>query len=144
VAVAGVSVAQARVLRFTVPVPPEETNPNRHVDRWTKADAAREQRGWWQMAALEVRQRSTLAGAWQGVFGKARLSAVVTWCTGRRRIDDDNLISSLKSGRDGLRDAGIVRDDSLRWLTWGQITQQRCPRGCRCGGRVEVTVEETV
>lgn len=38
-----------------------------------------------------------------------------------RPLDIANAISSLKGAIDGLVDAGVVPDDSHKWVTWGEV-----------------------
>jgi hypothetical protein len=58
-------------------------------------------------------------------IGKRKVSLEVTLGPRDRQSDADNL---LKSCLDGLRDAGLLVDDSPRWLELGPVTYTRGPR----------------
>jgi hypothetical protein len=50
--------------------------------------------------------------------GRRRLSAVVTLGPRQKRMDPDNVCKLLF---DSCKRAGIIRDDSERWLEWGGL-----------------------
>lgn len=137
-----------RTLTVELPLPPAKLNPNNSRGGFVqlsngrrlypKSQAAAEYRelcGW----SLYIRKRKE----WDHVaFYFARLSFRFLWCTGRRAWDADNALSAMKPAIDCLRDVGVLRDDGAKRVTYGAVESLHCPRRCRCGGRVEVTVEE--
>ena len=89
-----------------LPWPPKELNPNARTHWARKSKAAKAYR-----AACHVLTKQSGVVAPEGKVG-----LVLEFCPpDRRRRDDDNCLSSFKSGRDGMADAlGI--DDS-RFVT---------------------------
>lgn len=139
-----------RTLTVTLPLPPAALSPNgsrggyitvvnragRKVRIYKRSTAAADYR--W-----ECEQHLRLFGpTGAGEFYFARLSVTFRWCKGRRAWDADNALSALKPGVDALRDAGILRDDGAKRVSYGGVESVKCPRGCGCGGRVEIVVEE--
>jgi hypothetical protein len=83
---------------------------NRDVRETSKAFAG---------AAIRWRPRDYMAS-------KAALRYTVTWPKGKRRLNDpDNLLGQLKPVTDGIRDAGLIQDDSPRWLTLLPVEQEK-------------------
>ena len=85
-----------------LPLPPKELSPNARI-HWAKKAAAtyeyRSQCGWIaRVAGLKFR-------------GPVRIEYLFRFCD-RRRRDLDNLIKSMKPALDGLRDAGVIAEDS--------------------------------
>lgn len=59
---------------------------------------------------------------------------------GYRPHDVQNAIAALKASIDGMVDAGIVPNDSARWVSWGEVQIQSVVPGDRLGEGVFVTV----
>jgi Holliday junction resolvase RusA-like endonuclease len=106
----------------------------------------------WRRRAAAVKQArsdahvAALAARWEylGMFlggalfdGPVRVSAVIGWSKGRKRMDNQNAIACLKSHVDGLQDAAIVGDD--KQVTEFEIQQGRDPDGV---GFVRLEVRE--
>jgi len=94
-----------RVLRLTLALPPRECSPN-----W---------RGHWgtkRRAVKAYREASCLRGLSVKAFPFRRMVAATLnlhfFFSRANRRDSDNLVASFKAARDGLADAGIVKDDS--------------------------------
>jgi hypothetical protein len=64
-----------------------------------------------------------------------------------RPRDTANAIGSLKACIDGFVDAGLVPDDSHKWISWGTVDIYRDKKTVeKMGGgkpRVEITLEQT-
>jgi hypothetical protein len=60
----------------------------------------------------------------------------VFWGKGQRMFDDDNLAAGLKPLIDGMRDIGLIRNDSPRWFRL-EARQDRDPER----PRVEIEME---
>ena len=92
---------------ITLPWPPKVLNPNQKVHWRVKAAAAKSYRAACYALCLEAGLRSI---PWDG--------DIHVWLEfyppDRRHRDDDNMISSFKSGRDGLADALKVNDKRFR------------------------------
>jgi crossover junction endodeoxyribonuclease RusA len=57
---------------------------------------------------------------------KATMLYTITWAKGKRRLNDaDNLLAQLKPVTDGLKDAGLIHDDSPDWLTLLPVEQRK-------------------
>ena len=68
---------------------------------------------------------------------KARIT--IYWGKGQRSFDDDNLVEGLKPLIDGMRDIGLIRNDSRRWFRLIPMPdQQRDP----ARPRMEIELEE--
>lgn len=111
-----------------LPWPPKELSPNARVHWSKKSRAARQYR-----AACFVRCRQARL---RELSGKALL--VLEFLPPNRRArDDDNLVASFKSGRDGLADAlGI---DDCHFTTTFSVSEEVVK-----GGAVRVRVMEVV
>lgn len=70
-------------------------------------------------------------------FDRARLVVWITWPDGRRR-DAHNTLPTLKALIDGAVDAGMIKDDSDRYL---QGPDLRTIQGVRCDKRYAVKFE---
>lgn len=102
-----------------LPWPPKELNPNARV-HWSKKSAAAKK---YRAACYLI----TKASGMRAPDGDIRLIIEFVPPDARRR-DDDNCLSSMKSGRDGLADAlGI--DDS-RFVTQLSISKETVKGGC--------------
>jgi len=137
-------------LTLTVPLPPAGCSPN-----W---------RGHWAAKAKDVslyRADGLVAGkqALNSAEGKlwdpnklTTISAVFFAHRSQfpdgaaRPTDDDNCWSCIKPVRDGLRDAGLFKDDSKQYVAMGTMTIYRDKKTVeKMGGgrpRVEITLEQ--
>lgn len=139
-----------RTVTVTLPLPPAGMNPNnsrggfvqlpngRRLYPKARIAADYRQECGWEMV---IHGQRVLDGQ-PAPFYFARLSFTFRWCTGRRAWDADNALSAAKPLVDSLRDAGLLRDDSARRVTYGTVESVKCKRGCRCGGGVEIVIEE--
>jgi hypothetical protein len=137
-----VGVTSPRVLCFRTALPPASLGANR-----TKGHA-------WQSSQDDRETYRSLVytaavAAWFAAYGtrqrpmqRAMLTLRFVWCHGRRALDLDNALSAWKSGQDALVRARILENDSWIYLAVVQLSATRCPRSCRCGGRVEITLQE--
>jgi hypothetical protein len=114
VTLAGVKV---RVKRRRLELPPgpngSRGNPLAHA-RWVKV---------WRTEAKKQAQSLGL-----GTLSRVRISAVIY----RRALgtaDEDNDRARLKPAVDGLRDAGVIRNDTRGFVEWGTVTEERGPMG---------------
>ena len=90
-----------------LPLPPRELWPNSRPSIWAKAKAVREYRtmcGW--IAKAEGLK----------VCGPVTIHYLFRF-NPRRRRDPDNLIAMMKPALDGIRDAGIIPDDTVEDVT---------------------------
>jgi len=117
---------------FTIilPLPPKSLSPNSRSHWRAKA---RDTSNYRKVAAYRV----VLAlGGQRPLWQSATILAQFYHAQARRR-DDDNLIASLKSARDGLVDAGLLADDV-------GLTTLPIRRGIdRNNPRVELTITKT-
>ena len=115
---------QARVLKITLPLPPNMANSRTH----------------WRKKNRQQRDYSLLCYVWSSdrpaaPFSKATISAMVyTWSP----MDMDNLMARLKWPVDFLVSAGWLVDDNPDVLTW-VMPRQAVDRKHR---RVEITLTE--
>lgn len=68
---------------------------------------------------------------------RRRVRFTVYWRT--RRVDPDNLAGGLKPVLDAMRDVGLIKNDSPRWLDM-PAPQQYLAR--KTEPRIEITIEE--
>ncbi len=129
-------------LVFDVPLPPRALSSNGAHGHWaSKARAKAEYRetvSWLAKAAM-LQTNWPVAVAWPrqvdllfGIKGARK--------EGRYQPrDESNALSAFKAGFDGMVDAGVVRDDSRRWMHLGEtrITAEDGP-----WVRITVTVAE--
>ena len=111
-------------MTVTLPWPPKELSPNARVHWSKKSKSAKAYRLACYVLALEAGLRSV---DWEG--------KVHIWLDfyppDKRQRDDDNLVASFKSGRDGLADAlGI---DDKRFVCHPMVREQ-------IGGMVKITL----
>ena len=103
---------QANVIDLTLPFPPEELQPNTHVDRRVKARTAKAyKRGCWLLVRSEMVR--------QGLTGplKEPVRAEIVFVVFNLRRDTDNCVAAFKSGLDGIVATGLLRSDDARSLT---------------------------
>ena len=108
-------------LTVKLPWPPKELSPNARVHWAKKAKAAKA----YKQACFVLAKNAGLSADWEG--------DIHLWITfyppDRRSRDDDNLVASLKNGRDGLALAMGIDDKRFRLHPWVTDT---------LGGYVEV------
>jgi Holliday junction resolvase RusA-like endonuclease len=122
-------------LTVTIPLPPRELSPNYTVGsrgaRLGKAAKIRKYRQAAYLAGLAAINRRA-APKWVAATARATF-----YVRDRRRRDADNALASLKAAFDGLKDAGIVADDSgITHLPVVFVLDKQHPR-------VEITVHAT-
>lgn len=97
-------------MEITLPWPPKHLSPNSRVHWAVRSKAAKAYRQMCYLAALSSKARID----WEG--------EIHLWITmyppDRRRRDDDNVIGSFKSGRDGIAQALGVDDSRFRVHPW--------------------------
>jgi Holliday junction resolvase RusA-like endonuclease len=122
-------------LKVTIPLPPRELSPNYTVGsrgaRLGKAAKIKKYRQTAYLAGLAAINRRA-APRWVAATARATF-----YVRDRRRRDADNALASLKAAFDGLKDAGIVADDSgITHLPVVFVVDKERPR-------VEITVHAT-
>ena len=102
-----------------LPLPPKMLSPNVRA-HW--APKARAVKGYREVAAWEIRRaygfrrRAVLPHVTIDVQYRCPHGAA-----GYVAYDEQNAIAALKSALDGLADAGIVKSDSKKYVSWGSI-----------------------
>ena len=96
-------------ITIVLPLPNRALSPNARVHWAHKAKHVREYRKTAWAATLEA------AGP-QALWTKATAKVSFFFPDNRRR-DADNAMASLKAAWDGMRDAGLIADDSAKVLT---------------------------
>lgn len=95
---------------LVLPYPPAALNPNKRGHWAAKAKAARAYRADCYMLSTGYRNANALVFPAEG-----KISIDVTFHPpDRRHRDDDNMVSTWKSGRDGMADAWGVNDKRFR------------------------------
>ena len=117
-------------IEFTLPWPPQVLNPNKRV-HWAKrakaAKAYRAECGW------QVRSSITIGKLADLTIPEGKLHLWIEFYPPDRRArDDDNMLSSFKSGRDGVADALGVNDN--RFICRHKVMDQ-------IGGMVKVIIK---
>jgi crossover junction endodeoxyribonuclease RusA len=116
-------------MKLTLPWPPRELSPNARVHWAVKSKAAKSYRTLGSYAALLADAKVT----WDGV-----IHAFITFYPpDKRQRDDDNLIASFKSARDGIADALGVDDKRFRIHPY--VSEE-----VRKGGVVEVVLTKRI
>ncbi len=100
-------------LVLVLPLPPRALHVNSRVHWKTKWKAGKEYRYSAFLAGCRARQECRWIPG-----GKVRITAVFYFKTKRNR-DGDNLISWTIAAVNGLRDAGVIVDDSTEHVEWG-------------------------
>ena len=93
---------------ITLPLPAKELRANARVHWAVKHIKTKNARAMAETMGRASRARFT---------GKVLIRPVFYFAKKRRR-DGDNLVSSLKAYIDGLRDAGVIEDDSTEHIEW--------------------------
>ena len=121
-------------LKESFPWPPKQLSPNARVHHMAKAKAAKGYRNDCMMVAMS--SWSTLARSMR-ITDRRLMHIWLVFCPpDNRRRDDDNLIASFKSGRDGIADALSIDD---------QVFCTHFLRGPKVkGGRVQVLITDSV
>lgn len=120
-------------LTIRVPmVPAPELSPNARPHYQAKAKRVRQLREAAKFAAVSA--RNTVGGGplFRGVI---HVRATIGWPKGRRRVDGDNALASLKACWDGFTDAHLWSDD--RYCLFHPVEQVKDPDNL---GYVEVRV----
>jgi len=98
-------------IEVTLPWPPKQLSPNARVHWSVKSKAAKAYRRECHMLTLEAGLR--------GVESQGRLHLWLDFYPpDRRHRDDDNMIASFKSGRDGIADALGIDDKRFICHPW--------------------------
>lgn len=113
---------------ITLPWPPNTLSPNARLHWAARSKAAKAYRHTcWALAKV-----AAITVGWDGVVHLQ----ITFFPPDRRHRDDDNMIASFKSGRDGLADAlGI---DDKRFRVHPVVSGETKP-----GGAVEISISET-
>lgn len=113
-------------LEFEIPLFAIAFGPNDRVHWSTRARRNANVREITKLRGVAA-QRSTKGVGYGFTKGnRATLKYIVTWAKGKRRLNDaDNLIAQLKPCTDGLKDAGLIHDDSPDWLTLLPVEQRK-------------------
>lgn len=106
-------------IRFLLDLPPRELSPNGQHGHWSRVARARQA---YRRACFidSVKWGAQMAPA------KRRISLVFGIQGGRKyRLyqprDVPNAVSAFKAGFDGLRDSGVLVDDSRTWMELGSV-----------------------
>jgi hypothetical protein len=108
------------IATIDLPLPLVGASPNSHAHWRVRAKATKQMREHARLLGLPHKQKEPRP---------LRISA--TFYMGKtldrryRPLDTANAIGALKPYVDGLVDAGIVPDDSHRWISWGKVTLLR-------------------
>jgi hypothetical protein len=118
-----------RAITVEIPGCPDAALSQNSRCHWRKrADVVKQTRALARYCGIDARYDYLNSFSDQVVFdGPVRVSAVIGWSKGRKRMDNQNAIACLKSHVDGLQDASIVGDD--KQVTEFEIQQGRDPEG---------------
>lgn len=94
------------MITIWIPLPPKECHPNARPHHMAKARATKKYR-----TTVAVLARAALGRTPAPKWKKVEVYPVFRVSTNRNR-DRDNALASLKAAFDGLRDAGVIEDDS--------------------------------
>jgi hypothetical protein len=109
----------------TLPLPPLGASPNSRLHYYAKARAVKAARkvAWYWFKRAKPSD-------WNPV---PLILSVVYHCpqctVGYKPRDVQNAIAALKPAVDGMVDAGLIPDDSRKWLSWGEVTLSRRANG---------------
>lgn len=122
---------EMEICRLVIPLDINEMNPNRRgkLREWIRT---------------KKRHKDTARLAWiaAGKPMSESLVAVSVIVRRGRLLDEDNARAGLKAIFDGLFKRGITPDDSPKWVTLGELTQQ-VGGEWRYAPEVEIIVKET-
>ncbi len=130
----------ATAITFEVPLPPRELSSNGSHGHWSrKSRAAKQYRLACRFGALAATQCATAPEIVRCervrvsyLFGIKDARKLGLYCP----RDVSNAIAAFKAGQDGIVDAGLIRDDSARYMELGTVTIDP-----KVGPFVRVTVE---
>lgn len=130
------TIGLATVSAFVVdlPLPVKALSPNAHL-HWRekhKATSAARKNSWYWF-------RRFMPNGWKPA--PIEIAVQYRWgpsAQGYRPRDVQNAIAALKPMIDGMVDAGIIPDDSAKWLSWGRVQIVRCALGDVPGVRITV------
>ena len=111
----------ARAIVIELPLPPRALSSNGSHGHWSKKSReARDYRQECYVTALVNcgRLRPTKRMRVSYTFGIKGARAAGLYCP----RDVSNALAAFKAGQDGLVDAGILVDDSARWMELGTVT----------------------
>lgn len=112
-------------MQITLPWPPKELSPNRRLHWAQKAKIAKQYR----TACFYLAKKSGITIDWDGDIHLF----ITFYPPDKRSRDDDNVISSFKSGRDGLAEALGVNDKRFRTHPWVES---------QIGGMVKIEIKK--
>jgi crossover junction endodeoxyribonuclease RusA len=104
------------VIELTLDFPPATLNPNTRAQWRFKAIVVKAYREACRVDALNARRAAEAEGVTFPLQPPV-LATLTFVLSSQRRRDADNLLSSIKSGMDGLVDAGLLVDDDVKNLT---------------------------
>lgn len=122
----------------TIPLPSTRLSPNlrKHWADFRSAVRAGRKEGWYWF-------RRWKPADWKPV--PVRIN-VLYHCpksaAGYKPRDIENAIAAMKPMIDGMVDAGVIPDDSSRWLTWGEVRLLRTKNGNPPGVHITVIPKE--
>ena len=126
-------------LDVQLPLPPKQLSPNATCHWAAKARATR----LYRQACWAAFQQAKPKG-WTQVPIEIDVSyRCSAKAIGYAPKDIGNAISSLKAAVDAMQDAGVIPNDSKKWLAWGQvslITRKTDPAWLANGDGVTVTI----
>lgn len=99
-------------ITITVPIPDKCLRPNGNKSHWSKVSKARHA----QRLGTFMECKKALAGRKSPMWEKCIVAPEVRFST-HHRMDNDNIIASLKGVFDGIQDAGIVANDQGLWAS---------------------------
>lgn len=121
--------------RVDLPLPDRILSPNAHVHWREKVDAIKGARAhacyWFRREKPKLWTHCPVV-----------ISVIYSYGGGDggyRPRDVQNAIASLKPAIDGMVDAGVVPDDSHKWVQWGPVRLEKCIKGETSGVRITVT-----
>ena len=130
-------------IQATIPLPPCDLSPNARVHWAKRAKATKAHR----FAAYVQFVAARREAKWKHM--RPVIVDIEYRCCkaakGYKPLDAQNALSSLKAAFDALADAGIVPNDSARWLTLGKVqllTRAADPRVKALGAGVTFTIRE--
>lgn len=106
-------------LTIDLPLPPRVLSSNGSHGHWSKKSGAA--KGYRQLCRLIARGFAENAPDRRRVsytFGIKGARSTGAYCP----RDVSNALAAFKAGQDGLVDAGILVDDSARWMELGSVT----------------------
>ncbi len=128
--------ATNQALVVTIPATPAPAlSPNARAHWRTKHREATELNSVARWSTVNTLAQRGMRGTWTGPI---TLHWIVAWGKGRKIMDQDNLIASLKHAQDGI--AGAIGIDDKAFIV-GSVSQDRDPDGI---GFIRVALEQEV